>query len=184
METVHGFFYLCLGGIGSNQIQSHKRTDGVTEIIFRKTLAPTSDAHDNEIYEDKATSIVWAIGRLAQKSKREKEPSYHHTYTRRHTAIDFGRKETKNECLPFVQRKAGRLCTVIEESDVVANFFFIMQIFPTYPIISYFNTLMYLNYLSIHLFVFRHDVRQFDEQKELPRRYYSAWKYLGSIQAL
>ncbi len=114
MTTVpHASFY-DLGGVGSNQIQSHKRTDGVTEIIFRKTLAPTSDAHDNEIYEDKATSIVWAIGRLAQKNKREKEPSYHHTYTRRHTTIDFGRKENKNECLPFVQRKAGKKCTHIE----------------------------------------------------------------------
>ena len=63
-----------LGGIGSNQIQSHKRTDGVTEMVFRKTLSPTSDPHDNEIYEDKATSIVWAIGRLAQRDKRTKEP--------------------------------------------------------------------------------------------------------------
>ena len=96
-----------LGGVSSNQIQSHKRNDGVTEIIYRKTLAPTSDPHDNEIYDDKATSVVWAIGRLAQKDKRQKEPSYHHTYTRRHTTIDFGRKETKNECLPFVQRKPG-----------------------------------------------------------------------------
>jgi hypothetical protein len=50
---------------------------------------------------------VWAIGRLAQRDKRQKEPSYHHTYTRRHTTIEFGRKEAKNECLPFVQRKPG-----------------------------------------------------------------------------
>jgi uncharacterized protein Veg len=52
---------------------------------------------------------VWAIGRLAQRDKRQKEPSYHHTYTRRHTTIEFGRKEAKNECLPFVQRKPGLL---------------------------------------------------------------------------
>jgi hypothetical protein len=62
------FNYHFIGGIGNNQIQSHKRTDGVTDIVYRKTLAPTSDPQDNEIYEDKPTSVVWAIGRLAQVS--------------------------------------------------------------------------------------------------------------------
>ena len=49
------FNFLFTGGVGSNQIQSHKRSDGVTEMIYRKTLSPTNDAHDNEIYEDKVT---------------------------------------------------------------------------------------------------------------------------------
>jgi hypothetical protein len=46
------------GGVSSNQIQSHKRTDGVTEIIYRKTLAPTSDPHDNEIFDDKVPLLL------------------------------------------------------------------------------------------------------------------------------
>ena len=111
------------GGVSSNQIQSHKRNNGVTEIIYRKTLAPTSDPHDNEIFDDKATSIVWALGRLAQKDKRQKEPSFHHTYTRRHTTIDFGRKESKNECLPFVQGKPGSFffASVIRFSELLVG---------------------------------------------------------------
>jgi hypothetical protein len=32
---------------------------------------------------------------------RIKEPSFHHTYTRQHTTIDFGRKEPYSTCFPF-----------------------------------------------------------------------------------
>jgi hypothetical protein len=49
------------GGVSSNQIQSHKRTDGVTEIIYRKTLAPTSDPHDNEIFDDKVPEPIFVV---------------------------------------------------------------------------------------------------------------------------
>jgi hypothetical protein len=66
-----------------------------------------------------ATSVVWALGRLSQKDKRQKEPSFHHTYTRRHTTIDFNRKDTKNECLPFVQRKPGELTALFLRGSVV-----------------------------------------------------------------
>jgi len=34
--------------------------------VFRKTLVPSSDPQDNEIFDDKPTSVVWAMGRLAQ----------------------------------------------------------------------------------------------------------------------
>ncbi len=89
-----------VGGSGNNQIQTFTRTDGVTTLTYRRTLLPTSDPGDLEIYQDRKTSIIWAIGRLA-KNGRTFEPSFHHTYPKNHVQIDFGRKESKNNCIPF-----------------------------------------------------------------------------------
>ena len=91
-----------VGGNGNNQIQTHSRADGVTTITYRRTLKPTSDPGDLEIYEDRATSIIWALGRLA-KNGRVVEPSFHHTYPKNHVAIEFGRKESQNKCIPFTR---------------------------------------------------------------------------------
>lgn len=91
-----------VGGNGNNQIQTHSRKDGITTITYRRTLKPTSDPGDLEIYEDRKTSIIWALGRLA-KNGRVVEPSFHHTYPKNHVEIDFGRKESQNKCIPFTR---------------------------------------------------------------------------------
>ena len=93
-----------VGGNDNNQIQTHSRADGVTVITYRKTLTPTSDPGDKEIFEDKETSLVWALGRLARNGRR-KEPSFHHTYPRDHVRINFGRKEAENNCIPFNKKR-------------------------------------------------------------------------------
>ena len=46
-------------------------------------------------------SIIWAIGKMAEKAHRVKEPSFHHTYTRRLTQIDFTNKVKSNNCFAF-----------------------------------------------------------------------------------
>lgn len=74
----------------------------MTVITYRKTLLPTSDPGDREIFEDRPTSVVWALGRLARNG-RWNEPSFHHTYPKNHVTVDFGRKEAKNNCFPFTK---------------------------------------------------------------------------------
>ena len=90
------------GNAVNNQIQTHSRTDGVTTIVYRRTLQPSSDPGDKEILMDRPTSIVWALGRLA-KNGRRLEPSFHHTYPKHHVKIDFGRKEAQDNCIPFTR---------------------------------------------------------------------------------
>ena len=46
---------------------------------------------------------------MAEVSHRVKEPSFHHTYTRRHTQIDFNRKEKINTCFPFTSSRKENL---------------------------------------------------------------------------
>jgi hypothetical protein len=94
-----------VGGTDDNQIQSHKRENGVNVLTFRKTLGTLGDPGDFEISTTAPTSAVWALGRLAQNGRR-KEPSFHHTYPKNHVQIDFGRKESQNNCYPFT--KGGR----------------------------------------------------------------------------
>ncbi len=63
-----------VGGTDNNQIQEHKREDGVTTVTYRRDLQPTSDHGDKAIKEDGPTSIVWAIGRLAGKGRNLVSP--------------------------------------------------------------------------------------------------------------
>jgi len=90
-----------LGGISSNQMHSATRKNGVTAITYRKTFGTLGDEGDIAIPEDGPISIIWAIGKMAEKAHRIKEPSFHHTYTRQHTQIDFTNKEKTNTCFAF-----------------------------------------------------------------------------------
>lgn len=95
-----------VGGTSDNQIQTFRRDNGITTLTYRKTLNNANDRGDNEINENGLTSIVWAIGRLAQPggSKSSKEPSFHHTYPKRHIQLNFGRNGEGNNCVPFVKK--------------------------------------------------------------------------------
>jgi len=91
-----------LGGISSNQMHSATRKNGVTAITYRKTFGTLGDEGDIAIPEDGPISIIWAIGKMAEKAHRIKEPSFHHTYTRQHTQINFvNTKEKINTCFAF-----------------------------------------------------------------------------------
>ena len=65
-------------------------------INFRKTFSNLGDPGDIPIPKDEPVSIIWAIGKMAEVRHRVKEPSFHHTYTRKHTQIGEIRK--KNNC--------------------------------------------------------------------------------------
>ena len=56
-------------------------------IIFRKTFSNLGDPGDIPISKDEPMSVIWAIGKMAEVRHRVKEPSFHHTYTRKHTQI-------------------------------------------------------------------------------------------------
>lgn len=56
-------------------------------IIFRKTFSNLGDPGDIPIPKDEPVSVIWAIGKMAEVRHRVKEPSFHHTYTRKHTQI-------------------------------------------------------------------------------------------------
>lgn len=90
-----------LGGINSNQIHKTSRVDGVTAITYRKTFSTLGDLGDIEISQDGPTSIIWAMGRLSEKKERVFEPSFHHTYSRQHVALEFGRKVPYETCVAF-----------------------------------------------------------------------------------
>jgi len=90
-----------LQGVSSNQMHSATKKNGVTAITYRKTFGTLGDEGDIAIPEDGPVSVIWAIGKMAEKAHRVKEPSFHHTYTRQHTQIDFTSKEKINTCFPF-----------------------------------------------------------------------------------
>jgi len=90
-----------LGGINSAQLHEATKKDGVTEITYRTTFGNLDDPGDIVIPQDVPTSIIWAIGKMAEVRHRVKEPSFHHTYTRKHTQINFTSKEKLNTCFPF-----------------------------------------------------------------------------------
>jgi len=46
-------------------------------------------------------SVIWAMGKVSERAHRIKEPSYHHTYSRMHTQVDFGSTEPTDDCIPF-----------------------------------------------------------------------------------
>ena len=62
-------------------------------INFRKTFSNLGDPGDIPIPKDEPVSIIWAIGKMAEVRHRVKEPSFHHTYTRKHTQIGEIRKK-------------------------------------------------------------------------------------------
>ena len=69
---------------------------------YRKTFGTLGDEGDIAIPLDGPISIIWAIGKMAEKAHRVKEPSFHHTYTRQHTQIAFNNnKEKINNCFAF-----------------------------------------------------------------------------------
>ena len=68
-------------------------------------MSNRGDPGDIPIPTDGPVSIIWAIGKMAEVSHRVKEPSFHHTYTRQHTEIDFTSKEKVNTCFPFTSNR-------------------------------------------------------------------------------
>ena len=65
---------------------------------FRGNLA---DGGDLAVPEDGPVSVIWAMGKMAERAHRVKEPSFHHSYTRQHTQINFGQKEHSDDCFAF-----------------------------------------------------------------------------------
>ena len=98
-----------LGGVNSAQLHSATKKDGVTQITFRKTFSNLGDPGDIPIPTDGPVSVIWSIGKMAEVAHRIKEPSFHHTYTRQHTQIDFTSKEKVNTCFPFTSSRKETL---------------------------------------------------------------------------
>lgn len=94
-----------LGGINSAQLHSASKKDGVTQITYRKTFSNLGDPGDITIPEDELVSVIWAIGKMAEVRHRVKEPSFHHTYTRKHTQIDFTSKDKVNTCFALTSNR-------------------------------------------------------------------------------
>jgi len=94
-----------LGGINSAQLHSASKKDGVTQITYRKTFSNLGDPGDIPIPEDELVSVIWAIGKMAEVRHRVKEPSFHHTYTRKHTQIDFTSKDKVNTCFALTSNR-------------------------------------------------------------------------------
>ena len=92
---------MCDSGINSAQLHSATRKDGVTQITYRKTFSNLGDPGDITIPEDELVSVIWAIGKMAEVRHRVKEPSFHHTYTRKHTQIG-----------KFLRQEMGRTYTL------------------------------------------------------------------------
>lgn len=85
-------------------------------IDFRKTFSNLGDPGDIPIPKDEPVSIIWAIGKMAEVRHRVKEPSFHHTYTRKHTQIGEIRKKfplalARFLTFGFVWPKKGNNCT-------------------------------------------------------------------------
>jgi len=90
-----------MGGINSHQLHLFSKENGVTALTYRTTFQNLADKGDLVIPEEGETSIIWAIGKISERAHRTKEPSFHHTYSKVHTTIDFGRKEPYDTCIPF-----------------------------------------------------------------------------------
>jgi len=90
-----------MGGINSHQLRSATRENGITALTYRTTFSNLGDGGDLVIPESGPVSVIWAIGKVSERAHRIKEPSYHHTYSRMHTEIDFGNTEPYDSCIPF-----------------------------------------------------------------------------------
>jgi len=93
-----------VGGTDNKELQYTARQDGVTTVAFRRRLHIPGDLGDRDIKEDGETSVIWAVGRLA-KNGRNWEPSFHHTYPKKHVTVDFAREGEINNCIPFTKPK-------------------------------------------------------------------------------
>ena len=91
-------------GINSAQLHSATKKDGVTQITYRKTFSNLGDPGDITIPEDELVSVIWAIGKMAEVRHRVKEPSFHHTYTRKHTQIGKFQRRNYSLTLSFNYR--------------------------------------------------------------------------------
>jgi len=92
---------LLLGGTSRHQLHSATRANGVTAITYRTTFDNLADPGDYEIPLREPVSVIWAIGKMAEIKHRVKEPSFHHSYTRQLTKINFGLAEPVNTCFGF-----------------------------------------------------------------------------------
>eukprot|EP00088_Acartia_fossae_P021873 TRINITY_DN23239_c0_g1_i1.p1 TRINITY_DN23239_c0_g1~~TRINITY_DN23239_c0_g1_i1.p1 ORF type:complete len:682 (+),score=132.87 TRINITY_DN23239_c0_g1_i1:69-2114(+) len=88
-------------GINSHQLASASRENGVTAVTYRTTFSNLGDGGDLEIPTSGPVSVIWSIGKISERAHRTKEPSFHHTYSKMHTQIDFGRAEQYDSCFPF-----------------------------------------------------------------------------------
>ena len=92
---------LLLGGSNNNQLHTATRENGVTVITYRTTFGNLADGGDLAVPEEGPVSVIWAMGKMAERAHRVKEPSFHHSYTRQHVQIDFGQKEHTDDCFAF-----------------------------------------------------------------------------------
>jgi len=92
---------LMAGGINNHQLHSFNRENGITQLTYRTTFTKLGDPGDLDIPQSGLTSVIWAIGKIAERAHRVKEPSFHHTYSKMHRQIDFGRAEPYDSCFPF-----------------------------------------------------------------------------------
>jgi len=90
-----------MGGLNSHQLASATKENGITSLTYRTTFKNLADQGDLEIPEKGEVSIIWAMGKISERAHRIKEPSFHHTYSRTHTTLDFGRTEPYDTCIPF-----------------------------------------------------------------------------------
>jgi len=92
---------LLLGGTSRHQLYLANRENGVTSISYRTTFDNLADKGDLVVPQDAPTSIIWAMGKMAEIRHRIKEPSFHHSYTRHLTKLHFGTKEPTDNCFAF-----------------------------------------------------------------------------------
>jgi len=90
-----------LGGTSRHQLHTSVRENGVTAITYRTTFDNLADPGDKVVPQSEPTSVIWAIGKMAEIKHRVKEPSFHHTYTRQLTKVNFGSKEPMDTCFAF-----------------------------------------------------------------------------------
>jgi len=100
-----------LGGQDSNQLMSAEQINGVTAITYRKTFSTLGDLGDIEISSEGPTSVIWAMGKLSERAHRDMEPSFHHTYSREHVALEFGvgRSEPYQDCFAFTSDRGDHV---------------------------------------------------------------------------
>ncbi|QQP32381.1 Uncharacterized protein FKW44_024677, partial [Caligus rogercresseyi] len=110
-----------VGGINDgNQIQTHERVDGVTTIVYRRNLLPTGDAGDKEILQDGPTSIIWALGKMAQNG-RQKRARLPYAYTKHHTQINFGARSPSMNAGHSIDLLRGRTPSPGDLSDYLTQ---------------------------------------------------------------
>ncbi|XP_075986896.1 cytochrome and DOMON domain-containing protein knickkopf [Anticarsia gemmatalis] len=85
-----------LGGLDSNQVFNARRSNGLTIISYRRSLAP-SEPMDREWAVSAPTYVVWALGRL----DHERAPAFHRLYPRQDLRLHLGDNDHASDCVPF-----------------------------------------------------------------------------------